>query len=146
MRLMFDINVLLDVYQRREPFYPTSARALSRVAEYKAIGCLPSHALTTFYYVVQRFAGKQRANELVDWLLVHFEIVPQDKFQFSRARTLDMEDFEDAAMATAAEAAKCEFILTRNVKDFWASPVQAITPEEFLAQSQEIKGPAKSGN
>lgn len=146
MRLMFDINVLLDVYQRREPFYSASARALSRVAEYKDIGCLPSHALTTFFYVVQRFAGKQKANELVDWLLVHFEIVPQDKFQFSRARALEMVDFEDAAMATAAEAAKCELILTRNVEDFLGSPVQAVTPEEFLAQTQEAKGAFRREN
>lgn len=35
-------------------------------------------------------------------------------------------------LASAAEAAGCKLILTRNVADFGASPVPAVTPEEFL--------------
>lgn len=135
MRLLFDVNVLLDVFRRREPFYAASAGALSKVAEHQEIGCLPCHALTTLYYLIQRSAEREQAGAIVDWLLVHFEIIPQDKFLFSRARTLEIPDFEDAALAAAAEAAGCDLILTRNVADFLRSPVQAITPLEFLAQS-----------
>ena len=43
-----------------------------------------------------------------------------------------LTDFEDAALASAAEAAGCELIITRNVADFGSSPVPAVTPEEFL--------------
>jgi hypothetical protein len=49
-----------------------------------------------------------------------------------RARSLDFEDFEDAVVATSAEAAGCEVIITRNLTDFASSPVPALTPEEFL--------------
>jgi predicted nucleic acid-binding protein len=134
MRLLFDINVLLDVFRRREPFYSASAEALTKVAEHEEIGCLPCHALTTLYYLIRRDTGRQQAGEVVDWLLVHFEIIPQDKLLFSRARTLEILDFEDSALAAAAEAARCDLILTRNVTDFLKSPVQAMTPLEFLAQ------------
>src|SRR4029077_3405015 len=118
MRLLFDINVLLDVFRRRAPFYAASAGALSKVAAHEAVGCLPGHALTTLYYLIQRSAGRDQAREVIDWLLVHFEIIPQDKFLFARARALEISDFEDAALAAAAEVAGCDLILTRNVADF----------------------------
>lgn len=133
MRLTLDLNVLLDVVQRREPFYSGSAAVLSRVVEGEDIGCLPGHALTTLYYVMSKFAGREQAGTVVDWALTHLEIIPQDRLQFMRARRLDFSDFEDAALASAAEASGCELILTRNVADFDGSPVPVLTPEEFLA-------------
>jgi len=64
--------------------------------------------------------------------------VPQDRAQFVRARSLQFDDFEDAVVSSAAEAVACDFVVTRNVADFGASPVPAVTPEEFLlAGSQE---------
>jgi predicted nucleic acid-binding protein len=134
MKLLLDLNVLLDVVQRREAFYFASATVLSKVIGDEHSGCVPGHAITTLYYIVERFAGKERADTLVDLLLAHFEIVPQDKSQFARARTLAMPDFEDAVLAAAAESARCDLIVTRNVADFGGSPVRPITPEEFLAQ------------
>ncbi len=135
MKLLLDLNVLLDVVQRREAFYFASATVLSKVVENEHTGCVPGHAVTTLHYIVERYGGRERADGLVDLLLAHFEIVPQDKLQFARARTLVMPDFEDAVLAAAAESARCDLIVTRNVTDFAGSPVQPITPEEFLAQS-----------
>jgi predicted nucleic acid-binding protein len=134
MKLVLDLNILLDVVQKRAPFYFTSATVLSKILENEHAGYLPGHAVTTLYYLVQRYADKARADEVIDWLLVHFEIIPQDKVQFVRARALAMPDFEDAAFVTAAEAARCDLILTRNLSDFAGSPVAAMSPEEFLAQ------------
>jgi len=132
MRLMLDFNVLLDVAQRREPFYTASAKVLSQAVEGTSVACLPGHALTTLHYIVASYAGKEHADTLVDWTLAHLEIVPQDRIQFIRARSLRFKDFEDAAVASAAEAAGCELIVTRNVADFGSSPVPPVTPEEFL--------------
>ena len=68
MRVMLDLNVLLDVVQRRDPFYAASAATLSKVLTREVTGCIPGHALTTLYYLVSRQAGKAKAGELVDWL------------------------------------------------------------------------------
>lgn len=132
MKVMLDLNVLLDVVQRREPFYSASATVLSQAVEGPVVSCLPGHALTTLHYIVHKHAGREPANTMVDWVLAHLEIVAQDRAQFVRARSLRFDDFEDAALASAAEAAGCTFIITRNVVDFGASPVRAVTPEEFL--------------
>ena len=130
---MVDVNVLLDVIQRREPFYAASAEVLSRIVERDATGYLPGHALTTLYYVTKRSAGKERADQVIDLLLATMEIVPEGKPQFLQARSLEFSDFEDAVIASAASSAGCDRIVTRNVADFAGSPVPAVTPEEWLA-------------
>jgi predicted nucleic acid-binding protein len=132
MRVMLDLNVLLDVAQKHEPFYAASASVLSRAVVRTDAACLASHSLTTLHYIVAKYAGREQGDTLVDWVLAHLEIVPQDRAQFVRARSLDFDDFEDAALASAAEAAGCEMIITRNLADFASSPVPAVTPEEFL--------------
>jgi predicted nucleic acid-binding protein len=137
MKVMLDLNVILDVVQRREPFYAASAKVLSQAVEGTDASCLPGHALTTLHYILSKNAGRERADTVVDWVLAHLEIVPQDRAQFVRARNLRFDDFEDAALASAAEAAGCKLILTRNVADFETSPVPAVTPEEFLLASSQ---------
>jgi len=132
LKVMLDLNVLLDVAQRREPFYAASAAVLSQAIEGPNVACLPGHALTTLHYIVAKHAGREPAGTLVDWVLDHLEVVPQDRAQFVRARNLKLTDFEDAALASAAEASGCALIVTRNVADFGSSPVPAVTPEEFL--------------
>lgn len=105
---MLDLNVLLDVVQKREPFYAASATVLSQAVEEPGTSCLPGHALTALHYIVAKYVGREQANTLVDWVLAHLEIVPQDRAQFVRARNLRFDDFENAALASAAEAAGCK--------------------------------------
>ena len=149
MKVMLDLNVLLDVAQRREPFYAASAAVLSQAVEGSTVACLPGHALTTLHYIVAKNAGQEPAGVLVDWVLAHLEIVPQDRVQFIRARSLRFNDFEDAALASAAEAAGCDLIVTRNVADFISSPVPSVTPEESpprpLKEQGARRGPRQRG-
>lgn len=67
-----------------------------------------------------------------DGLLADFDIVGPDKTILLRARTLPMTDFEDAVVAASAEAAGCDYVVSRNVPDFAGSPVPAVTPADFL--------------
>ncbi len=133
MKWMVDLNVVLDVLEQREPFYTASAKILSKIVTGEASGCLPAHAVTTIHYIARRHAGLKAADDAIDWLLANLEVEPQNRGTFVRARSLSFKDFEDAAVASAAEAAGCGQIVTRNVADYAGSPVPAVTPEEFLA-------------
>ena len=44
-----------------------------------------------------------------------------------------MPDFEDAVVASLAEAGHCQYIVSRNTGDFKNSRIPAMTPEELLA-------------
>jgi hypothetical protein len=103
---------------------------LARLGSIHAV--LPVHAFTTLYYVVAKAAGKPKADQTVDWLLAYFDVAVADKSTLHRARQLTLGDFEDAVVASLAEASKCDHIVTRNVSDFPGSPVPAITPSDFL--------------
>lgn len=130
--ILIDLNVLLDVIQRRKPGYRGSAAALEQVVGGDTAGCLPAHAFTTLHYIVGGYQDRATADRTVDWMLRYFEVVPAGREVMLRARTLGWDDFEDAVVAAAAESAGCDAIVTRNVKDFRDSPVPAWTPEEFL--------------
>jgi predicted nucleic acid-binding protein len=132
MKVLLDLNVLLDVVQNRAPHYHDSAKVLTlaRLQEIQAV--LPVHAFTTLYYILAKAGGKPKAGQTIDWLLARFEVAVADKAVLRRARQLPLDDFEDAVVASLAEAGQCDHIVTRNVPDFASSPVPALTPTDFL--------------
>lgn len=134
MKATVDINVLLDVFQKREPHYTASARILAMVQLGEMTGIFPAHGLTTIYYLVRKHASRPNAESAVDEVLSHFEVGNLDANGWSRARSLPMPDFEDAVVAAVAEGKGSDFVITRNTVDFTHSPVPAITPSDFLSQ------------
>ena len=69
MKVLFDLNILLDVMQQREAFYEASAAALSKSLNGECEGGMPGHAGTTLHYLLTRYTNKQKADEGVDFLL-----------------------------------------------------------------------------
>ncbi len=130
--ILIDINVVLDLLQNREPHVRASGQVIERVLSGEVEGALPAHAITTLHYLVAKYQTKAKADDLVSWLLKYFLIAPVNQENLRGALYLGWPDFEDAVVATCAEALQCEVIVTRNIKDFRKSPVAAMTPTEFL--------------
>lgn len=133
MRALIDLNVFLDVEQKRQPHFADSAAVLSAALGGQFEAWMPAHCLTTLHYLIERHDSLATADRAVDWHLHHFRIPALDEHVFRRARSLLMTDFEDAVVAASAESAHCAWIVTRNKEDFAASPITAITPAAFLA-------------
>ena len=134
MKVTLDINVFLDVFQKREPHYAASAQVVSLVTAGTLAGVCPVHGLTTLYYLVRKHASKPEAEAAMDQVLRHFQIGNLEATDWQEARRLPLADFEDAVVATVARATASVFIITRNVDDFAGSPVPAVTPADFLSQ------------
>jgi predicted nucleic acid-binding protein len=132
MRAAIDLNIFLDVLQRRAPFVLSSAEVLREASWGKFHALISVHAVTTAFYVMQKASGLRCAEESVDWLLASFAVPAADGRTLRRARQLAMSDFEDAVVAATAEMEGCDCIVTRNIPDFAGSPVRAVTPEDFL--------------
>jgi len=132
LRIAIDLNVLLDVAQNRAAFYQDSEEVLARARRGEYEGVISGHLVTTFYYLVAKFAGAATASIAVDGLLTDFAVVGADKQILAKARKLAMKDFEDGVVAATADSSSCDYIVTRNAPDFAGSPVPAITPEDFL--------------
>lgn len=135
--ILVDLNVVLDVVQKRQPHYTASAAVIGLVTEGPESACLPAHAFTTLHYLVSRHQTDTKANRVVDWLLRYFSVAGTTRHELEAARKLDWPDFEDAVVAAAAESSACTHIVTRNIRDFCESPVLALTPEEYLFDSRQ---------
>ena len=134
MTVTVDINVLLEVFQKREPHYAASAQVLSLVTAGTLTGVCPAHGLTTLYYLVRKHAAKPDAEAAMDQVLRHFQIGNLEAAAWQQARRLPFEDFEDAVVPPVVAATHSAFIITRNVGDFAGSSIPAITPADFLSQ------------
>jgi hypothetical protein len=134
MKVLFDINVVLDIVGSRQPFYDNSRSAFLKVIESGAEPYLAIHAYPTIYYLLGAAATRAKRKGAMGWVFDSFSVASAGRRELAVARSLDMPDFEDALVASAAASAECDLILTRNVDDFAASPVKAISPTEFLAR------------
>lgn len=132
MKVTVDINVLLDVFQKREPHYAASAQVMAMIEEGKIEAVFPAHGITTLY-LARKHATRPDAEAAMDKVLKHFQIGNLDPDGWQRARILPMTDFEDAVVATVAETSGSTLIITRNTPDFEDSPVPAVSPLEFLS-------------
>ena len=139
MKLMVDLNVLLDVFQHREPHYDRSAQVLNEILEGRQSAYIPNHAIGTVYYLIAKYKDKVEADGAVDWMLSVFDVPVCGKDVFQRARKLEFNDFEDAVVAALAEQEGCDYVVTRNVRDYTNSPVPGLSPDNLLAEIQAEK-------
>ncbi len=136
MRALVDTNVFLDVLLARKGLVEESQQVLDWFESRPGNGWIAWHTLSNLYYVGWKTAGREKALAAIDEILGAFEVCPVSSTEARRARNLGMADFEDALQASAAVAARAEYIVTRNTRDFRKSPVKSLTPRAFLALVQ----------
>lgn len=65
MKIMVDLNVVLDVLQYREPHYTHSAYVLDAVVQNVIAGVMPSHSVTTLSYILSKYLPSGKTRELL---------------------------------------------------------------------------------
>lgn len=133
MRLLVDIDVVLDIVLVRTPWAAEAASLLSAVEAGRAEGYVAGHTITTIHYVVERVKGRSVAANAVTDLLRIVRVVPLGDPDFQQALILGLNDFEDAVQAAAALQVGADFLVTRNARDFRGIPVQVRSAGEVLA-------------
>ena len=131
-RVLFDINVVLDVLLDRQPHAEASAAAWAAVENGLAEGMLSAHAVTTLHYLIRKEKGVAKAKRIVSSILRVFNVAAVNGAVIQEALQLPFTDFEDAVSAAAARLAGCAYIVTRDPRGFRGSPVRSLTPEAIL--------------
>lgn len=133
MRVLIDTNVILDILQKREPFFTDSYLALRRALENDAECLISASAATDIFYALRKSMGSaQQAKEHIDQLAQVVSFADVQGMDIHTALMRAMPDFEDAVVDAVAERSGASYILTRNIKDFTGSVVPAILPADFL--------------
>ena len=133
MRLLLDINVLLDVVLERDPWAGPAAELLVALETNQAQGFVAAHTLPTVYYVVAKSQDRDTATRAMHDLLRLLDVVPVEKQDFYRSLSLPLNDFEDAVQAAAAFRIDAEYLVTRNEPDFKGASIATATPSTILS-------------
>jgi len=132
IRVLVDLNVIIDVLQNRQPFYEDSASVVDAVVSGEVVGWLAAHSITTLFYVISRTRNRETAVQSVTGLLEYFTVAKVDDTVIREALGLGWKDFEDAVQMASAGAEGVDYLITRNIRDFQSGPVPVIQPAAFL--------------
>jgi len=133
LRVLFDVNVVLDVLQKREPFYESSARLLGHAETGRVQGCLAAHSLTTLFYLISKHLSAAEARVTLTSLMQFLQIAAVTQETIEQALNLPYKDFEDAVQMSTALQWKADYLVTRNVRDYQPAPVKTVQPVDLLA-------------
>jgi len=134
VRLLLDINVLLDATLGREPWASEGVALLGAIESGHGDGHVASHTLPTVYYVVERTRGRSAAASAVSDLLRIVDVVPLARPDVQHALALGMPDFEDALQAVSALKVEADAIVTRDASGYAGFPVPTLLPGAALAR------------
>jgi predicted nucleic acid-binding protein len=132
IRVLLDMNVLLDVLQKREPFYQVSAQVLSLSENGIIEGYLSAHSVTTLMYLLSKDKSPEIARVVLTSLLQFLKVAKVDQSTIEQSLNLSNRDYEDAVQVIAALQSNFDFLVTRNPRDFPLSPVPVLQPVELL--------------
>ena len=130
---LIDLNILLDVLQKREPFFEASASLLAAVETGKVRGYVAAHSINTLFYLIQKGKSSAEARATITNLLQFLKIAPLDQSTIEQALNLDTRDFEDAVQMMSAVQCKVDWLVTRNTKDCPSALLPVIQPVDFLS-------------
>jgi len=130
--ILIDINILLDVLQKREPFYEDSARLLAAVETGRVHGFVAAHSMPTLFYLIQKGRSSAEAHSILTGLMQFILIAPVDQNTIEQALNLDFRDFEDAVQMVSALQSKVDCLITRNIKDYQVTLLPVMKPVDFL--------------
>ena len=133
MKVLLDINVVLDVFLARDPWLADSAAVVQAGLDGKVTAYLSAASLPTIFYIVRHNTNLAKAHGVIKECLDTFSILSVDRTALEMATTFPGSDFEDNLQIACAVEATLEAIVTRNTKDFADSPVPVLTPAELLA-------------
>ncbi|MEX0660520.1 MAG: PIN domain-containing protein [Balneolaceae bacterium] len=132
MKVLFDTNVLLDVFLKREPFFEASAQAIGLAEKGEIEGWICGTTVTTIFYLLSRELSAKKANKHVREILKIFNVSNINRVVLEDALDSNFKDYEDAVLYQSAVHANLGAIVTRNQKDFIKSELPVYNPAVFL--------------
>lgn len=132
MRVLFDVNVVLDLLRDRAPRVTDAKPLLERVLRADIEGVVAATTITTIHYVARKTVGAERAAGAVAACMGAFEIAAVDRNVLAAAIVMHGSDFEDDVQIAAASATACDLIVTRDAGGFAQSPIPALAPADAM--------------
>ncbi len=130
-KIYLDTNVLLDFLLGREG--SKKAATILQLGKSKAIHLYCSIvSIADIFYVLRKHIGKAEALEGVSMLMKCVNILPMGDMTVYSVLQDCGPDFEDSLQMVCAQTALCDYLITRNPKDYTQSSLPILSPADFL--------------
>ena len=142
MRVLIDTNIIVDVLQRREPWFGDGRKIFLAAANRQITACITAKEAADIHYFARRqLRGEENADEKAREILANlfalFEVIDTLAEDCRAAFPIRNGDYEDAVMIASAVRVKADRIVTRNPEHFKASPVPVMGAGEFVRMMEE---------
>ena len=117
MKVFLDTNILLDLLLERDG-YEDSAALFQMQDEGKARLFVSLLTMVNLAYVYKKTVGRNLAVANLKYLSTLVEVLPMNGAQLQQAIMMDGQDFEDVLQAVCAAEGGCDYLVTRNGKDY----------------------------
>jgi len=133
MKVILDTNILIDIIEKREPYFSASYQVFMKSATKEIDAIIGASSVTDIYYITLKNCkdAKKALNYIIDLLKVVIA-VDTKAVDLENAIKLDFSDFEDAVVTVTAMRENAVYIITRNTDDYIKAPIPAISPVDFL--------------
>jgi predicted nucleic acid-binding protein len=132
MRLFIDTNVMLDLLGERVPYYDPIAKIATLADQREITMVVSALSYATVFYLLEKHESRETARDKLRKFKIISEVSEVNETIIEKGLNSDFADFEDSLQYYCAVNSKCNMIITRNQKDFKASTIPVISPEEFL--------------
>lgn len=133
MKIMCDTNVIIDVLLEREPFAEDSYKVLKLCEEHRLDGFVSASCVTDIYYLVRKYThSTEAAYQAIGKVLEIVKVCSVTNNDVLLAFQKKAGDFEDCLVAVCAQSIRCDYIVTRNKKDFEDFNIPLLTPAELF--------------
>ena len=133
--IFLDANIFLDVFSRRDPFYPHSARVLTLIERQHLTGYTSSLNFSNLFYIIRKQRSRDAALTYLRQLASFIKILAVDEQIITNALHSTFTDFEDAIQYYTAQSQNIRFLLTHNTQDYTTVDkkiLQVVTAEDYL--------------
>ena len=144
MKALLDTNIVVDVLQRREPWFRDGAVIFRAIANKRIEGCLTAKQITDLHFFSRKqFKGEEnvdvKARQVIGKLLAVFSLIDTLGIDCQNALGNENGDYEDAVLIESAVRTRADCIVTRNPEHFKTSTVPVYSPNQFVSVISQLK-------
>ena len=137
MKALLDTNVVLDVLQKRSPWFDDGKEIFLAVAAKQIDGFVTAKEVADIHFFSRKqFKDEEnidiKVRKIISGILALFGVIDTLGEDCQNALGIENNDYEDAMMITSAKRAGIDYIVTRNTEHFKQSAVPVCTPAEFV--------------
>lgn len=133
MKLYLDTNVVLDLILNRAPFFDDIAKIVTLYEMGKCTLFTSSVSIVNCNYILGKNIDRKIVNDNLKILRSFCSILSVSELEIDQSLNSDFKDFEDAVQYFTCIKNECDFIITRDLKDFKKSEIPVLSPSEFLS-------------